>query len=186
MSSTVFDSTYFIFTSAAWIITATNGSLSAASSILIMSIILRSSPESRSSAYHIIMFFMSFWDAISSIGMALNTIPMPRDVYEIYPFAGKALGTVGTCEVQGFVITMGYVLVFGSNTTLNLFYVCTFRYRMAEDKFKKYIMPVILVIYLTLSIALPTYVLRMDLFNPSPYGDYCTALASYTHQTAMI
>ncbi len=169
-----FDSSYFIFTTTACIITATNGSLSAASSILIMSIILRSSHEARYSAYHIIMFFMSFWETIASFVMAFNTIPMPHDVYEIYPFAGEALGTILTCEVQGTLNLMGTLFVLGSNTTLNLYYVCTFRFTMPEEKFKQYIMPAMLTLYMTLTIVVSIYILRNGMINPTPFGNYCT------------
>ncbi len=175
MSVDIFNDNYFMYTTAAWVITATNGSLSAASSMLIMSVIFRSSPEARYSAYHMIMFFMSFWDTMSSIAFAFHTIPMPRDVYDIYPYAGKALGSVTTCEVQGFFIIMGSLFVFGSNMTLNLYYVCTFRYAMAEKKFKRCIMTTMFVLYTVVSVSIATYVLKMDLVNPSPFGLYCIA-----------
>ncbi len=174
-------STAFFLTNAPWMITATNGSLSAVCSILIMYIILRSSPEARNSVYHIIMFFMSFWDAIASSAIAFNTIPMPSNVYEVYPFAGKALGTITTCELQGFLIQMATLFVFGSNTTLNMYYVCTFRYSMAEEKFKRLIMPVMLAFYTAISVGIPTSALRMDLINPSQYGNYCLPMSQYPY-----
>eukprot|EP00553_Chaetoceros_curvisetus_P005940 CAMPEP_0204619690 /NCGR_PEP_ID=MMETSP0717-20131115/5980_1 /ASSEMBLY_ACC=CAM_ASM_000666 /TAXON_ID=230516 /ORGANISM="Chaetoceros curvisetus" /LENGTH=219 /DNA_ID=CAMNT_0051633735 /DNA_START=549 /DNA_END=1205 /DNA_ORIENTATION=- len=163
----------FIFSNAAWIIAAVNGSLSVLSSILIMSIIIRSSPEARSSAYHIIMFFMSFSDIIMSGAVTFHTIPMPSSVYETYPFAGKALGSVGSCEVQGFLIETGMTFALLSNTTLNLYYVCTIKYGMAEDRFKKRIMPVMLVLSLALVVLLPVNALRMDFINPSPLTGVC-------------
>ncbi len=124
---------------------------------------------------------MSFWDVIVSIAMALNTFPMPSDVYEVYPFAGKALGTVGTCEIQGFLVQIGTLFVFGSNTTLNIYYVCTFRYSMAEEKFKRRIMPVMLAFYMAVSIAIPLlYPLRQDIINPSPYYTFCVP-TKYPH-----
>ncbi len=176
----MFNDSSFGFSNAAWIILAANGSLSAASSILIMSIIIRSAPEARSSAYHIIMFFMSFWDIILSLAFALNTIPMPSDVYEIYPFAGKALGTTETCVLQGFLITMGTSFVLLSNTTLNLYYLSTIRYAMSEEKFKRCIMPVMLVLAMAISIMMPTIDLKKEMINPSPLGSICT-VTSYPY-----
>eukprot|EP00553_Chaetoceros_curvisetus_P011474 CAMPEP_0204634768 /NCGR_PEP_ID=MMETSP0717-20131115/30024_1 /ASSEMBLY_ACC=CAM_ASM_000666 /TAXON_ID=230516 /ORGANISM="Chaetoceros curvisetus" /LENGTH=403 /DNA_ID=CAMNT_0051653311 /DNA_START=162 /DNA_END=1373 /DNA_ORIENTATION=- len=99
---------------------------------------------------------------------------MPQDVYEVYPFAGEALGTVRTCEVQGVFNLIGTLFVLGSNTTLNLYYVCTFRFTMPEEKFKRYIMPVMLMLYMTLSIVVTPYILRKGLVNPTPFGNYCT------------
>ncbi len=105
--------------------------------------------------------------------MALNTIPMPSDVYDIYPFAGWALGTVGTCELQGFLIQMGTAFTVGSNTALNVYYVCTFRYSMAEEKFKRCVLPLTLAIYAAASVTITSYALRNDLINPSAYSNYC-------------
>ncbi len=153
---------------------ATNGSISAASSILIMSIILRSSPEARSSAYHIIMFFMSFGDVIASICVALNTVPMPYDVHDMYPFAGAALGNVGTCTAQGFLMAYGVLLVLASTVTLNLYYVLTFGYGMAEERFKKRIMPVMLVLSLIICVVIPVRAFTMHLISPSPLLGLCT------------
>jgi len=124
------------------------------------------------------MFFMSFWDIIVSLAFALNTIPMPSDVYEIYPFAGKALGTTETCVLQGFLITMGTSFVLFSNTTLNLYYLSTIRYAMSEEKFKRCIMPVMLVLAMAISIMIPTIDLKIEMINPSPLGSICT-VSSY-------
>lgn len=173
MSSYIFKDSDFIFTNAAWIILAENGSLSAVSSLLIMSIILRSSPEARFSAYHIIMLYMSFWDTIVSIAMAFNTIPMPSYVQDIYPFAGKTCGNVSTCEAQGFIIGIGSLSILFSSIILNVYYLCTFRYGMGEEKFKKRVLPFMLLVSMIFSIITPTAALKMKYFNPSPFRGFC-------------
>ncbi len=122
------------FTSEAWIIQTTTGSISTLSSALIMSIILRSQSK-LSSPYHRIMFFMSFWDAIASSAMALTTIPMPIDV--IYPYAGNSYGNEATCSAQGFAIILAQAFTVAATCSLSLYYVCTIRYGMTDDTANK-------------------------------------------------
>ncbi len=122
MHSLYTEETNFSFSNAAWMIPSTTGTISALSSILIMSVILRSSKESRFSSYHIIMFCMSFWDAIASIAIAFNTIPMPSDVNEFYPFKGKSFGNTATCEARGFLIMSGTGFAIAANCCLNIYY----------------------------------------------------------------
>ncbi len=176
------EDTSFVFSTAAYMIPSVNGSLSAISSMVIMSIILRSSRQSRTSCYHIIMFFMSFWDVIASIAVALNSLPMPSDVHEIYPFASKARGTIGTCSAQGFIIWMGTFFVLSSNCALNVYYVCALRYGIAERTIKKFILPVMFVIAMTVSITVPIAALGMgesENINPHPVANVCLVAVKY-------
>ncbi len=160
-----------------WLLPAVNASLSAVCSILVMSIILRLSPESRTSPYHIIVFFVSFWDAAASTMMALNTTLMRSDVYEVYPsLAGKAFGSIGTCEVQGFVIYVGSLFILCSNLVLCVYYLCTFRYGIREEKMKKIVLPFLLAISIPTSLMIPVVALRAEFFNPSPIANICTAI----------
>ncbi len=157
---------------------AANGSLSAACSILVMSIILRLSPESRTSSYHMIVFFMSFWDAVASAFIALNTMPMPTDVYEVYPsLAGEAYGNIGSCEVQGFFIWVGTLFVLCSNNVLCIYYLCTFRYGVREERLKRRVLPFLLVLSIATSVIIPTAAVRTEYMNPSPMANYCSAVA---------
>eukprot|EP01083_Nonionella_stella_P122460 368436_1 len=110
-----FASNYF-FTHEAQVIPTTTGTISALSSMLVISIIVRSQHLDRGdiipnntnhphnhnpgvtrccrklssplsmSTYHLIMFFFSFWDIITSIAIALTTIPMPADIHETYKY----------------------------------------------------------------------------------------------------
>ncbi len=173
MSALIYDESNFMFSNAAWILPTTSGTLSVVSSLLIMSIILRSSPESRFSPYHIIMFFMSFWDGITSTAIALTTIPMPSDVHEVYPFKGKSYGNVGTCDAQGFIIWMGTFLAISTNCCLNAYYLCTIRYEMSEERVKKKILPLMLLFCMLVSIPIPMAALLLDYINPQPLSNFC-------------
>ncbi len=102
---------------------------------------------------------------------------MPSDVYDIYPFAGTALGDTGmdSCKAQGFFIVMGTLGTLLSNTTLNLYYVCTIRYEMTEERFKKSVMPVMFLLSMVSSITVPISALRDDTINPLPLIGTCAA-----------
>ncbi len=164
----------YMFSNAAWIIPTVTGSVSTVSSILIISVILRSSQESRFTSYHIIMLFMSFWDAIASIGMALTTIPMPSDIQDVYPFSGKSFGNIGTCRAQGFLIFLGTIMVITSSCALNIYYLCAMRYNMAEDKIKRKVLPIMLVVCTLSSVVIAFVALKKDHFSPKPLKGFCT------------
>lgn len=165
-----YDSIYL--TKSGQTIPAVSGAISIFSSLLVMYIIFRSDRK-LSSPYHQLMFFMSFWDIITSTSMALTTIPMPRDV--IYPFEGNSYGNVSTCEVQGFLYQMGSSYVMCSNAHLNIFFLCTIRFGMQEEKIKKKLFPVCLVISTLISVPYPIFLLNKKLINPLPYDSWCGA-----------
>ena len=110
----------FYFTWAGFIIPTMTGSLSFLSSLTIVIFILRSKSNT---IYHRILVFLSLSDMITSLAIALTTLPMPRDV--IYPFAGPSYGTIGTCEAQGLAYVVGNGLVYSTNGILNFYYACT-------------------------------------------------------------
>ncbi len=128
---------------------------------------------------------MSFWDVIASAAVALNSLPMPSDVHDVYPFASKAYGTIGTCSAQGFLIWMGTFFVLSSNCALNVYYVCALRYGIAEWTIKKYILPFMLVIAMTVSITVPIAALGInnigesENINPHPLANMCLVAVEY-------
>ena len=81
----------FYFTKAGFIIPTVTGSISCLSSLTIIAFILRSKSNT---IYHRIMFGLSSADIITSLAIALTTLPMPKDV--IYPFSGSSYVTIGT------------------------------------------------------------------------------------------
>ncbi len=122
------------------------------------------------------MFVISFWDVIASTAIALTTIPMPSDVYEVYPFLqGKAYGNVGTCVAQSFFIQLGTYYAFATTCCLNIYYLCTIRYGMPEDRMKKVALPRMLL--LCALFALPPSVQSLvnnHIINPNPFQSFCT------------
>jgi len=109
---------------------------------------------------------------LTSLAIALTTIPMPRDV--IYPFAGPSYGTTATCEAQGLLYITGSAIGIIMNGILNVYYVCTLRYKMKAETFSKIIEPVLTV----MAIAVPvitsfTKLANKGIINPHPYDSFC-------------
>ncbi|GFH46976.1 hypothetical protein CTEN210_03451 [Chaetoceros tenuissimus] len=158
----------FASTWAGLVLPSLTGSLSFISSSFIMITILRSKQNTE---YHRILFCLSFWDSVVSFCIALSTLPMPSDV--VYDYKGPSIGTTGTCELQAFLIFLGWGYVCSSNALLNIYYLCTIRYNISEEKFRKVAEPVFIILSSALSLASPIYFLSRDAFNPTPVDTFC-------------
>jgi len=153
--------------------------ISSISSGLVMNFILRSQSKLKR-PYHCIMFSMSVWDIISSLAMASSTLLMPADVHMVYPFQGKAYGTVTSCEAQGFIILFGSAMTIGSNMLLNAYYVITILFKVREERFQKYFMlPASVALFVGNLVVVFQFYLN-DQFNPTPYYPYCF-MGAYPH-----
>eukprot|EP00554_Chaetoceros_debilis_P004073 CAMPEP_0194086800 /NCGR_PEP_ID=MMETSP0149-20130528/22483_1 /TAXON_ID=122233 /ORGANISM="Chaetoceros debilis, Strain MM31A-1" /LENGTH=557 /DNA_ID=CAMNT_0038769981 /DNA_START=40 /DNA_END=1710 /DNA_ORIENTATION=+ len=167
----------FFFTRAGAIIPRITGILSALSSALIISIILRSDSKLKNS-YHRIMFVMSFWDIISSSAMSLTTILLPADVQSVYPFESKSYGTTATCEAQGFAYLVGSQFVIFSSILLHVYYACILRYKVSKAFFARFIEPAFFIFSVPLCLLSPVLALVYGRINPVPY-DSCCASGTY-------
>ena len=185
------------FTWKARIIPTVSGTASLLFSALGMSIILRSSSFRRElggnrdnaatgltvshpirassgmSPYHRIMFFMFFWDIVSSTAIALTVFPMPSDVQETYPFPGKAYGNATTCSLQGLMIAGGQFFAVYANCVLNVYYVCTLRYGMSTEKINGRMLPIMFIVSVFISFPVFFLILYLGLFNPRRHEPYC-------------
>jgi hypothetical protein len=124
--------------------------------------------------YHRIILGLSSADCLTSLAIALTTIPMPKDV--IYPFEMPSYGNIATCEAQGLVYMMGNAFVLCMNGILNIYYLCTLRYNMREKIFRCYLEIPLFIVSLVISITLPSIaLLNQELLNPSPYYPVCVA-----------
>lgn len=159
----------FTFTKAGIFIPTTTGSLSFLSSLTIVTFILRCRSNT---VYHRIMFCMSFFDMLSSLAIALTTIPMPADA--IYPFAGPSYGTIRTCEAQGLFYVVGNGMTLCMNGLLNIYYLCILRYNMTDKVFSRYIEPISYILSVTVfALTQIPLVLNKNMYNPSPIGPFC-------------
>ena len=161
----------FYFTKAAIIIAMVTGSISFLSSMIIISIVLRSMSGIKTT-YHRIIFGLSSADCLTSLMIALTTIPMPKDV--IYPFEMPSYGNIATCEAQGLIFMMGNGLGLCMNGILNIYYLCTLRYNMPEKTFRCYLEIPLYIAAFVLCVTVPSVTLiKEELLNPSPSYPFC-------------
>ena len=146
------------------------GSISLLSSMTIISIVLRSMSGIKTT-YHRIILGLSSADCLTSLAIALTTIPMPKDV--IYPFAMPSYGNIVTCEAQGFIYMMGNGLAFCMNGILNIYYLCTLRYNMTEKTFRCYLEIPLYIVSLAASVVPSAFLIKDNLLNPSPVHPIC-------------
>ena len=165
----------FTSTIAGFIVPMVTGTLSACSSGLITYIISRSQ-QKLSTTYHRIMAFMSAFDIISSIFIALGTIMMPSDT--MYKFAGPLLGNKVTCQIQGWLIVFGLCGSTSLNACLTWYFVCSIVMKMKASNIKKYIEPCMYIYTFAIAFFVPSIYLSKDLLNPNSYDTFCTIVAN--------
>jgi hypothetical protein len=159
-----------------------SGSLSAVSSALIIYIILRSQ-TGLSSIYHRIMFGMSLADILSSVSIALSTLPMPsympqEEDFE-YRWTGTRLGNEYTCNVQGFFQSFGILCMFTYNAMLCVYYACAIAFAMQEQNIKKRVEPLLHIIPLVAGLVPAVIFIFTEMYNPQignslPQASWCT------------
>jgi hypothetical protein len=158
---------------AGFIVPMVTGSLSACSSGLIIYIILRSQ-QKLTTTYHRIMAFMSAFDIISSIFIALGTTMVPSGT--MYKFAGPLLGNKVTCQIQGWLILFGLSGSTSLNACLAWYFVCSIVFKMDSTRMKQIFEPFMHVYALFLACYVPSFYLSNDLLNPNPYDGFCTVV----------
>ena len=161
----------FTATLAGFIVPLITGIISACSSGLIIYIVLRSQ-EKLSTTYHRIMAFMSFFDIVSSIFIALGTIMVPSD--NIFKFAGPMLGNDTTCKIQGWFILFAFAGGTSLNVSLSWYFVCKFAFKMSLHHIAKYIEPIMYTYTVALVFFVPSLYLAMDLIHSNAYDCFCS------------
>ena len=156
---------------AGFIVPTVTGLLSACSSGLIIYII-SNSQQKLSTTYHRLMAFMSGFDIISSIFIALGTIMLPSDT--MYKFAGPMLGNKITCQIQGSLIVFGIVGSTSIYACLAWYFVCKLTFKVSTFKVARRIEPIMYIYTLFLSLTIPTFYLSKDLMYPNSYDTFCT------------
>lgn len=103
------------------IVPRASGILSVISSSIIIFVIFRSASK-LSTIYHRIMFAMSTFDIMGSIGMALTSLPMPKEMPQErelgISWPGVRHGNALTCNIQAFSITLGCATMTVYNVSL--------------------------------------------------------------------
>ena len=160
----------FTTTTAGFIVPMVTGTLSACSSGLIIYIISRSQ-QKLSTTYHRIMAFMSTFDIISSIFIALGTIMMPSD--SIFKYAGPLLGNKVTCQIQGWLVVFGLCGSTSLNACLTWYFVCSIVFKVHSVTIRKRIEPFMHIYTVIIALFVPSFYLSKDLMNPSLYDNFC-------------
>ena len=165
------------------IITTITGSLSAISSCCLILVILRSQSK-LNTVYHRITFGMSCADIMSSVAMALTTIPLPKslpnDIIELEAnfvdydnWAGMKLGNVQTCSAQGFFFTFGILAMYVYNLMLCVYYVCTLVFHMKEKLIIRRVEPALHICPITLGLGCALNFLFFNAYNPNGWEAWC-------------
>ena len=152
------------------------GSISALSSMVIIYVIFKAMTKLKST-YHRIMFGMSIGDIIASIGMSLTHLPMPapgiNPLVDLYISPDYRIGTIQTCNIQGFMIMAGTLLNYMYNAALCWYYYFVIVKTMKDNVIAKRIEPFLhcIPILLSLSYGITLYLLRA--YNPD--ASFCLA-----------
>ena len=165
------------------IITTITGSLSAISSCCLILVILRSQSK-LNTVYHRITFGMSCADIMSSVAMALTTIPLPKslpnDIIELEAdfvdydnWAGMKLGNVQTCSAQGFFFTFGILAMYVYNLMLCVYYVCALVFHTKEKLIIRRVEPALHMFPITLGLGRALNFLFFNAYNPNGWEAWC-------------
>eukprot|EP00979_Chaetoceros_neogracilis_P001736 scaffold308_cov214-Chaetoceros_neogracile.AAC.1 len=164
----------FSQTRAGWVIPTVTSIISFCASALIIYIIARSDRNRYTATYHRIMGFMSIADMLSSFAISLTTIPMPKDVNEVYNFDGNSYGTVVTCEIQALTYVLGVRLSAGASICLSVYYLLTIRYHVSHEVITRCVEPTFLVLTLLMVVIPPIFTtFGKQLYNPTPLMSWC-------------
>ena len=156
------------------IIASTSAVISTICSILLITIIRRSS-IGLSTVSHRLVSAMSVADILASVAMGAATLPMPKNM--VYEFESMSIGNEFTCNVQGLLVTFGTLSAFLLNGCLAFYYMLSISYKISDAKIQKVYEPIFytLCIMLTLPIAILCWMNRW--FNPSPYKPWCVPIS---------
>ena len=154
-----------------------SGGISAASSGLLLYIILRSETCLRDT-YHRIIFGMSCADIIGSFFGALTSLPMPAEPPPgvTYNFDATRIGNEKTCELQGFAIFFGAFTSFSYNCALCTYYALKIAMSFNDatlDRIEPFLFHAVPILS---GLGVAIVPLIFDLYNPSTLGAYCTSV----------
>lgn len=119
--------------------------------------------------YHRIVLMTSLGHLIASLAMSLTTVPMPKDM--IYTqFEGTVVGNTATCSAQGLFVSVGRTMVSIHILHLFVYYVCSIKYRMSDERFSKRLEPLLHATNAFICSVSGIINVQMGLLNPTPYN----------------
>jgi hypothetical protein len=144
------------------------GSMSTFSSALILYIIYKS-PMKLRTTYHRIMALLSTFIILTSLPMALATLPIPSSYVS---YKGLTLGTYGTCTAQAFLINFGNGGAIDTALCLAWYYVCS-AVGVSKRNIQKFYEPIFYTLIIVLGIAANSWNMSKGFFNIRPWSAYC-------------
>ena len=138
------------------------GSVSFVASMCLVTHILRSY-EGLKSTYHRLVFGLSIYDIMSSLGYALSSAMVPK---EMNPFTPGAIGNWSTCSAQGFMIGVGTCGTGLYNCSICLYYLAVIKYNKKDTYIRKTLEPLFHGLAITIPIVYGSLVLSVNAFTP--------------------
>ena len=153
--------------------------ISAASSLLILYIIVFSSPTKLGTPYHRIMFGIGVSGFFTSLTLFASTWAMPKDM--IYQqFQSAVHGSELTCTMQGSIYFSMSFMFFAFFVHLCIYYLCIIRYNFTEEKFRKKVEYLLTSLSITIPIVMGAVLAQRGVFAPSPIRSTC-AITDYPY-----
>lgn len=143
-------------------------SISTLSSALILYIIYKS-PMKLRTTYHRIMALLSTFIILTSLPMALATLPIPSSYV---PYKGLTLGTYGTCTAQAFLINFGNGGAMDTALCLAWYYVCS-ALGVSKRSIQKFYEPILYTYIIVSSIVANSWNMSKGFFNIRSWSAYC-------------
>lgn len=132
-------------------------------SLIIIFLITRDYKNKLKRVYHRIMLSMSVMDVISSVNLTFGAgWLIPKGTDGVF----HAVGMTGTCEVNGFLLQLGGLLVALYNASLALYFLLFVRYKCAEKFIARRVEPFIHGFSLLIPLATAAVGLLTNTFNP--------------------
>ena len=150
------------------IIRTVSGSISTLFSFVILCILYRSH-DRLSTTYHRLILGLCITDIMSSVCFALNSLMVPS---ELDYWVWRARGNMRSCNVQGFLLTIGVNSAQLYNAALCLYYLAIVRHKKTSDYIRKNIEPWLHGVSILYPLFVAIFAILKDIINP--VGVICT------------
>lgn len=123
--------------------------------------------------YRRIIFGLSCADILSSLGFMTGPMLVPRDEKGVNWTIGGPSGTIGTCEMNGFILTLGGTAAPMYMCALCIYYLCKVNYSMSDRVFARKVEKPMHFFIIGWSFIGTLVALITDNINSVPGGDTC-------------
>ncbi len=146
-------------------LTSASTSLIASSAITVMIALPRNG--GLSSPYRRIIFGLSISDVIQSLGYTTGPFSVPSNTNPL------GLGNDGTCQANGFLITLGASAVPMYTCVLCFYYLCKLKWRMPDATFRLRYERYLHILIPLFNLIVAFVALGLDTYHPTLAGTFC-------------